>query len=164
MSTYLLSTSLSATEALAHWPCQWWWGRIPHTRGLIDSVQGDSAGDCSVVCRWAGCHAISLQSWLTQPLSCSQPWSRPVHGHIMGKKVQFDPGAVLDRVISSAEPEDECFLYKLADFKKSGQLVDAFNNSGSKVCHSSQIIQHNIHTDSFTKTMKSWLKQIYNLM
>ena len=48
----------------------------------------------------------------------------------------------LDRVISSAEPEDECFLYKLADFKKSGQLVDAFNNSGSKVCHSSQTNQH----------------------
>ena len=50
----------------------------------------------------------------------------------MVKKVQFDPGAVLDRVISSAEPEDECYLYKLADFKKSGQLVDAFNSSGSK--------------------------------
>ena len=50
----------------------------------------------------------------------------------MPKKVQFDPGAVLDRVISSAEPEDECFLYKLADFKKSGQLVDAFNQNGSK--------------------------------
>ena len=50
----------------------------------------------------------------------------------MGKKVQFDPGAVLDRVISSAQPEDECYLYKLADFKKSGQLVDAFNQNGSK--------------------------------
>ena len=55
----------------------------------------------------------------------------PVSG--MVKKVQFDPGAVLDRVISSSEPEDECFLYKLADFKKSGQLVDAFNQHGSKV-------------------------------
>ena len=53
--------------------------------------------------------------------------------YIMVKKVQFDPGAVLDRVISSAEPEDECYLYKLADFKKSGQLVDAFNTTGSKV-------------------------------
>ena len=51
----------------------------------------------------------------------------------MVKKVQFDPGAVLDRVISSAQPEDECYLYKLADFKKSGQLVDAFNTTGSKV-------------------------------
>ena len=50
----------------------------------------------------------------------------------MVKKVQFDPGAVLDRVISSSEPEDECYLYKLADFKKSGQLVDAFNQTGSK--------------------------------
>ena len=51
----------------------------------------------------------------------------------MGKKVQFDPGAVLDRVISSNEPEDECYLYKLADFKKSGQLVAAFLQNGSKV-------------------------------
>ena len=56
----------------------------------------------------------------------------PHNTNAMVKKVQFDPGAVLDRVISSAEPEDECYLYKLADFKKSGQLVDSFNQGGSK--------------------------------
>ncbi len=51
----------------------------------------------------------------------------------MVKNVKFDPGAVLDRVIASADPSDSCYLYKLADFRKSGQLVDAFNNGGSKV-------------------------------
>ena len=70
----------------------------------------------------------------------------------MGKKIQFDPGAVLDgvkwkntfqqtitysinlswKVISSSNPEDDCYLYKLADFRKSGQLVDKFLNEGSK--------------------------------
>jgi len=50
----------------------------------------------------------------------------------MGKKIQFDPGAVLDGVISSSNPEDDCYLYKLADFRKSGQLVDKFLNEGSK--------------------------------
>ncbi len=34
---------------------------------------------------------------------------------------------------SSADPSDECYLYKLANFRKSGQLVEAFNNEGSKV-------------------------------
>ena len=51
----------------------------------------------------------------------------------MPKNVKFDPGAVLDRVIASADPSDSCYLYKLADFRKSGLLVDAFNNGGSKV-------------------------------
>ena len=51
----------------------------------------------------------------------------------MGKKnVIFDPGAVLDRVIASANPEDDCLMYKLADFKKAGKLVEAFNTTGSK--------------------------------
>ena len=36
------------------------------------------------------------------------------------------------RVIASASPEDDCLLYKLANFKKSGQLVEAFNTGGSK--------------------------------
>ena len=49
------------------------------------------------------------------------------------KTIKFDPGAVLDRVIASADPSDSCYLYKLADFRKSGQLVDAFNTGGSKV-------------------------------
>ena len=37
--------------------------------------------------------------------------------HLKKKKI-FDPGAVLDRVIAGAGPEDECLLYKLANFKK----------------------------------------------
>ena len=36
------------------------------------------------------------------------------------------------KVISSSNPEDDCYLYKLADFRKSGQLVDKFLNEGSK--------------------------------
>ena len=51
----------------------------------------------------------------------------------MVKKIKFDPGAVLDRVIASSDPSDSCYLYQLADFRKSGKLVDAFNNGGSKV-------------------------------
>ena len=51
----------------------------------------------------------------------------------MVKNVKFDPGAVLDRVIASADPSDSCYLYKLADFRKSGQLVEAFNTGGSQV-------------------------------
>ncbi|XP_023321114.1 transient receptor potential cation channel subfamily V member 5 isoform X3 [Eurytemora carolleeae] len=53
-------------------------------------------------------------------------------GNCMNKKNIFNPGAVLDRVIASASPEDDCLLYKLANFKKSGQLVEAFNTGGSK--------------------------------
>ena len=64
--------------------------------------------------------------------------------HLKKKKI-FDPGAVLDRVIAGAGPEDECLLYKLANFKKGvggsqsqllfvlltaqGQLVEAFTGT-----------------------------------
>ena len=41
----------------------------------------------------------------------------------------FNPGAILDRVVANAEPA--CLLYNLANFKKSGQLIDAFNKGGS---------------------------------
>ena len=80
-------------------------------------------------------NSLQLQSCSREFLKkLCQSWSGPGWWHSqMVKKVQFDPGAVLDRVISSAEPEDECYLYKLADFKKSGQLVEAFNTTGSKV-------------------------------
>jgi hypothetical protein len=37
-----------------------------------------------------------------------------------------------NRVIASASPEDDCWLYQLANFKKSGQLIEAFNTGGSK--------------------------------
>ena len=42
----------------------------------------------------------------------------------------LDPGAVLDRVVANVEPA--CLLYNLANFKKGGQLIDAFNKGGSK--------------------------------
>ena len=41
----------------------------------------------------------------------------------MNKKKIFNPGAVLDRVIAGSGPEDECLLYKLANFKKGVRKV-----------------------------------------
>ena len=35
-------------------------------------------------------------------------------------------------MISSSNPEESCHLYRLADFRKSGQLVDKFLTEGSK--------------------------------
>ena len=62
-------------------------------------------------------------------------------GNCAAKRAKrFNPGAVLDRVIASASPEDECLLYKLANFKKSGQLVEAFNSGGSKEVSPDSII------------------------
>ncbi|CAB3379374.1 Hypothetical predicted protein [Cloeon dipterum] len=47
------------------------------------------------------------------------------------KKAQNVPGSALDRVISQQDPDiDTCLLYKLANYKKGGELVDAFNNGG----------------------------------
>jgi hypothetical protein len=43
-----------------------------------------------------------------------------------------DLTALYNRVIASASPEDDCWLYQLANFKKSGQLIEAFNTGGSK--------------------------------
>ncbi|XP_060880261.1 transient receptor potential cation channel subfamily V member 5 [Metopolophium dirhodum] len=39
-------------------------------------------------------------------------------------------GSVLDRVISQASNEDDCLLYKLADYKKGGELINVYNNGG----------------------------------
>ena len=65
-------------------------------------------------------------------------------GNCVNKKKIFNPGAVLDRVIAGSGPEDECLLYKLANFKKGvgdlsylatylfssqGQLVEAFTGT-----------------------------------
>ena len=44
----------------------------------------------------------------------------------------FIPGEVLDRVIAEKSADDKCQLYELANFRKSGILIDAFNNGGSK--------------------------------
>ncbi|CAG0880517.1 unnamed protein product [Cyprideis torosa] len=41
------------------------------------------------------------------------------------------PGAILDRVISQASEQDDCLLYKLANYKGGGELVDAYNIGGS---------------------------------
>ena len=46
-------------------------------------------------------------------------------GNCVNKKKIFNPGAVLDRVIAGSGPEDECLLYKLANFKKG--VGDIFN-------------------------------------
>ncbi|KAK9890859.1 hypothetical protein WA026_012204 [Henosepilachna vigintioctopunctata] len=39
-------------------------------------------------------------------------------------------GSTLDRVISQASNEDQCLLYKLANYKKGGELIDAYNVGG----------------------------------
>lgn len=39
-------------------------------------------------------------------------------------------GSVLDRVISQASNKDECLLYKLANYKNSGELIEAYNIGG----------------------------------
>ena len=44
----------------------------------------------------------------------------------------FIPGEVLDRVIAEKSADDKCQLYELANYRKSGILVSAFNDGGSK--------------------------------
>ncbi|CAG0914329.1 unnamed protein product [Notodromas monacha] len=41
-------------------------------------------------------------------------------------------GSVLDRVISQASSEDDCLLYKLANYLGGGELLDAYNIGGPK--------------------------------
>ncbi|KAF5276287.1 hypothetical protein FQA39_LY06636 [Lamprigera yunnana] len=41
-----------------------------------------------------------------------------------------ESGSTLDRVISQASNEDRCFLYNLANYKKGGELIDAYNVGG----------------------------------
>lgn len=40
-------------------------------------------------------------------------------------------GSVLDQVISQAGGQNECLLYRLANYKKGGELIDAYNVGGS---------------------------------
>ena len=42
----------------------------------------------------------------------------------------MNQGSVLDRVISQASNKDECLLYKLADYKNGGELIEAYNIGG----------------------------------
>ncbi|CAB0003660.1 unnamed protein product [Nesidiocoris tenuis] len=41
-----------------------------------------------------------------------------------------EAGTVLDRVISQASNKDDCLLYRLANYKKGGELIDAYNSGG----------------------------------
>ncbi|XP_015185813.1 PREDICTED: uncharacterized protein LOC107071371 [Polistes dominula] len=43
---------------------------------------------------------------------------------------QINSGSILDRVISQASNEDQCLLYRLANYKKGGELIEAYNLGG----------------------------------
>lgn len=47
-----------------------------------------------------------------------------------GGEAAQNQGSVLDRVISQASNKDECLLYKLADYKNGGELIEAYNIGG----------------------------------
>ena len=42
--------------------------------------------------------------------------------------------SVLDRVISGSSDEDNCLLYRLANYKNGGELIDAYNIGGQAEC------------------------------
>ncbi|XP_023290648.1 transient receptor potential cation channel subfamily V member 5 [Orussus abietinus] len=46
------------------------------------------------------------------------------------RESQVNAGSILDRVISQASNEDQCLLYRLADYKKGGELIEAYNIGG----------------------------------
>ncbi|XP_031363916.1 transient receptor potential cation channel subfamily V member 5 isoform X6 [Apis dorsata] len=43
---------------------------------------------------------------------------------------QVNAGSILDRVISQASDEDQCLLYRLANYKKGGELIESYNQGG----------------------------------
>ncbi|XP_014479481.1 PREDICTED: uncharacterized protein LOC106746875 [Dinoponera quadriceps] len=47
-----------------------------------------------------------------------------------GRGSQLNAGSILDRVISQASNEDQCLLYRLANYKKGGELIEAYNQGG----------------------------------
>ncbi|XP_031843575.1 transient receptor potential cation channel subfamily V iav isoform X2 [Nomia melanderi] len=47
-----------------------------------------------------------------------------------GRDSQVNAGSILDRVISQASNEDQCLLYRLANYKKSGELIESYNRGG----------------------------------
>ncbi|EFN84766.1 uncharacterized protein LOC105182976 [Harpegnathos saltator] len=47
-----------------------------------------------------------------------------------GRGSQVNAGSILDRVISQASNEDQCLLYRLANYKKGGELIEAYNQGG----------------------------------
>ncbi|XP_025075486.1 uncharacterized protein LOC105432571 [Pogonomyrmex barbatus] len=48
----------------------------------------------------------------------------------VGRGSQVNAGSILDRVISQASNEDQCLLYRLANYKKGGELIEAYNQGG----------------------------------
>ncbi|KAF7280410.1 hypothetical protein GWI33_006076 [Rhynchophorus ferrugineus] len=50
------------------------------------------------------------------------------------KKKQYSGGSILDRVISQSSNKDQCLLYRLANYKKGGELIDAYNVGGQAEC------------------------------
>ncbi|XP_043278633.1 uncharacterized protein iav isoform X2 [Venturia canescens] len=47
-----------------------------------------------------------------------------------GRDSQVNAGSILDRVISQASNEDQCLLYRLANYKKGGELIEAYTKGG----------------------------------
>ncbi|XP_043512681.1 transient receptor potential cation channel subfamily V member 4 [Frieseomelitta varia] len=47
-----------------------------------------------------------------------------------GRGSQVNAGSILDRVISQASDEDQCLLYRLANYKKGGELIESYNQGG----------------------------------
>ncbi|XP_026667863.1 uncharacterized protein LOC108623188 isoform X2 [Ceratina calcarata] len=47
-----------------------------------------------------------------------------------GRGGQVNAGSILDRVISQASDEDQCLLYRLANYKKGGELIESYNQGG----------------------------------
>ncbi|CAG9772874.1 unnamed protein product [Ceutorhynchus assimilis] len=50
------------------------------------------------------------------------------------KKKRYTGGSILDRVISQSSNQDQCLLYRLANYKKGGELIDAYNVGGQAEC------------------------------
>lgn len=49
-----------------------------------------------------------------------------------GRQNQVNSGSILDRVISQAGNEDQCLLYRLANYKKGGELIESYNQGGQQ--------------------------------
>ncbi|XP_076664400.1 transient receptor potential cation channel subfamily V iav [Andrena cerasifolii] len=47
-----------------------------------------------------------------------------------GRGSQVNAGSILDRVISQASDEDQCLLYRLANYKKGGELIESYGKGG----------------------------------
>ncbi|XP_073979790.1 transient receptor potential cation channel subfamily V iav isoform X3 [Rhodnius prolixus] len=77
------------------------------------------------------CHAHCSRYFQVE---VDHPLKTKKSGYIMGNTwcsgASVNAGTVLDRVISQASNKDECLLYRLANYKKGGELVDAYNTGG----------------------------------